>query len=510
MELLDDPNAAIDDLGKKLGDVGLATYVELLENLPSASKGNDGEGDMIDNTIGAVLDVISEEIPLGILPSMENAGGYITQIATQLFGDNRAGIVVEDKSKLEAITTVDGERLKERKPGDSAKDWDYEKVIMVKTEDGIKPISEVKNPEGLEQVTKYRTNPDKQLVIEDGTDRSGNPTLEDYKIRISQDDIEALGINHLFTNGMFNNHDTAVFNQQTQQQGADAILNYNQQHGVIGDLLESGQDAIASNGADMLYQTLTLGQTDNHIDGISTIGTGGARQTGEIIVQMSDTNIRNGDITVGAHSQGTLMTQVGMSQQQKDLETLVQSNQYAEFLVQYSGSPVNHYIAEALMTDIYGGEAALENRLDGTIEEGIINEVFRSQVAPEDFVGSGLGYQSAGINNSENLGENMGASTLSIGRLLGVGGGSTHSYYGCVIGCGEENFTPDIRNYANPDASADPKELPVEHYYETNFIVKDENGHDKVDVNLDLLPIAQRKSDTDSKKTIILDVKGGE
>ncbi|MDM5262645.1 hypothetical protein PF327_00320 [Sulfurovum sp. XTW-4] len=130
-------------------------------------------------------------------------------------------------------------------------------------------------------------------------------------------------------------------------------------------------------------------------------------------------------------------------------------------------------------------------------------------VLKSDFVGSVLGYQSAGINNSENLGENMKESTLSAGRLFGVGGSSTHSYYGCVIGCGEENFTPDIRNYANPNESVEPREFPVEHYYETNFRIKDENGNDKVDVKLDLLPNVQRKSDIESKQQTVLDITGG-
>jgi len=74
-------------------------------------------------------------------------------------------------------------------------------------------------------------------LIEDGKNRSGNPALEAYKIRISADDIKKSGINHLFTNGMLNDHDTAVYNQQTQQGFADGILNYNQQHGIVGDLL---------------------------------------------------------------------------------------------------------------------------------------------------------------------------------------------------------------------------------------------------------------------------------
>ncbi|HEY9129155.1 MAG TPA: hypothetical protein VIN02_04905, partial [Sulfurovum sp.] len=516
LELLDDPSAAVSDLGDKLKDVGHTAYVEILENLPSASRGSkDKNGNpirengeekniienFIDDTIGAGLDYVGNA---GVLPSAGNAGGYVSQIATQLFGDNRAGIVVEDKNKLESLTTIDGKQLKERQPGDTASEWDYEQIVMVKTEDGIKPITEVENSEGLEQVTRYRTNPHKQLVIEDGTDRSGNPALEAYKIRISQEDIESSEIKHLFTNGMFNDHDTAVYNQQTQQNGADAILNYNQMHGVVGDMIENVQDHLSINGADILTEVVTLGEAEGSVDGIGYLGTGGSRQTGELINQM--TTIRKGDLTIGAHSQGTMMTQNGLDQHKDDLAKTVQSNSDVSFLLQYSGAPVNHEITEHTMTDIYGGKELLSDRTDG---KGM-NNVFRSQVAPEDFVGSVLGYQSAGINNSENLGENMKESTLSVGRLFGVGGSSTHSYYGCVIGCGNENITPTMDYYVNPDSNSEHRELPIQNYYETNFIIQDENGNNKVDVNLDLYPDSIPGNDGNKKVEFILDTTGGQ
>ncbi|HEY9129072.1 MAG TPA: hypothetical protein VIN02_04480, partial [Sulfurovum sp.] len=74
----------------------------------------------------------------------------------------------------------------------------------------------------------------------------------------------------------------------------------------------------------------------------------------------------------------------------------------------------------------------------------------------------------------------------------------------------DENFTPKKDFYANPNASDGSNESPVEHYYETNFIVKDENGHDKVDVNIRLFPGSQEKNNAQNKKPTILDVKGGE
>ena len=225
------------------------------------------------------------------------------------------------------------------------------------------------------------------------------------------------------------------------------------------------------------------------------------------------TTIREGDLTIGAHSQGTMMTQNGLDQRQKNISNLVQDHTDANFLVQYSGAPVNHEIAEEKITEIYAGEQALMERKN--VDE--VSDVFRSQVAPEDFVGSVLGYQSAGINNSENLGVNMRESTLSVGRLFGFGGSSTHSYYGCIIGCGEENFTPTKDYYANPDSNAEHKELPLPHYYETNFIkkdnkgnvIKDTNGNPVIDVNLNLYPQSMIILKEETIGQTILDTTGG-
>ena len=78
-----------------------------------------------------------------------------------------------------------------------------------------------------------------------------------------------------------------------------------------------------------------------------------------------------------------------------------------------------------------------------------------------------------------------------------------------MIGCGNENFTPDIGNYVNPDKTDGPKELPISNYYETNFIVKDVSGNERIDVNLDLYPSTIKSLSQESKK-IILDTKGGQ
>ncbi|MDD3597212.1 hemagglutinin repeat-containing protein [Sulfuricurvum sp.] len=452
------PTQTAKDWGQAIDDMGLSVHKEITENLPdSNSKGLAG-------VVGTVLDTAGGA---GVLPSQGNAGGYVTQIATQLFGDNRTGIIVESKETL-------------LKAGVS-KD-DIQEVILIKTEKGVKKAEDFKDTDTvLDTVTVYRTDPNKTVIIGDLTDKTGDPSLENYKIRLSAEDVKNSGITHLFTNGMFNSIDTAAYNQQTQQGRADGILNYNQQHGIVGDLLESAQDALAVN------------------TGLSALGTGGARQTGEVIDQMA--TITQGNLTVGAHSQGTLMSQVGMEKNKEHLQELVQGNKDSKFLVGYAGSPVNHQIAEELVSDIYGGKDAIKTH----IKDGTIGDVFRSNVSPQDAVGSFLGWQSAGINNSENLGNNVWESFLATPRLFGIGGDSSHSYYPCVIGCGNENYTPDIKNYYTPDAKDGVKEHPRSEYYQDNFT----NEKGQRTINMDLLPQSDKSDSTQPNTQTILDtIKG--
>ena len=267
---------------------------------------------------------------------------------------------------------------------------------------------------------------------------------------------------------MFNSHETAVWNQQTQQGFADGILNYNQQHGIVGDLLEDIQDHVTSNL------------------GLNQLGTGGSRQTGELISQM--TTITNGNLVVGAHSQGTMMTQNGLGQHKQSIAEELKNNSDAKFLIQYSGAPVNHNVAENLVKELYGGEEGIKKHIGK--KDASIDDVFRSNVTPQDAVGTILGFQSAGINNSENLGRNILESIPSIPRLFGFGDPSPHSYYPCVIGCGNENFTPDIKKYYTPnklDEKGKPQS-PMRDYYKENFEVTRPNGQKVMTIDLDLLP----------------------
>lgn len=458
-----DPAKTAAEWKQSAKDMGLSVHKEITENLP----GSNAKG--LAGAVGVALETAEEYVPFGLLPTQANSGGYITQIATQLFGDNRTGIIVENKETL-------------LKAGVSEND--IQKVALVKTKEGIKKAEDLKETDTfLDTLTVYRTDPNKTVIIGDPNDKTGDPALEKYKIRLSAENVKNSGINHLFTNGMFNPINTAAYNQQTQQGNADGILNYNQQHGIIGDLLESAQDALAVN------------------TGLSVLGTGSARQTGEVIDQMA--TITQGDLTVGAHSQGTLMTQVGMEKNKEHLRELVQGNKESKFLVGYAGSPVNYQISEELVSEIYGGEKAINDRFDN--EKGISN-VFRSQVNPEDAVGSFLGWQSAGINNSENLGNNVWESFLATPRLFGIGGDSSHSYYPCVIGCGNENYTPDIKNYYTPGATDGAKEHPRTEYYKDNFT----NEKGQMTINMDLLSQTNKPEFIQQSTQTILDTTKGQ
>ena len=445
------PTQTAEKWGQLAKDMGLSVHKEITENLP----GSNDTG--LAGVVGKALDTAEEYIPFGFLPTQANGGGYITQIATQLFGDNRTGIIVENKETL-------------LKAGVS-KD-DIQEVILIKTEKGVKKAEDFKDTDTvLDTVTLYRTDPNKTIIIGNPNEKTGDPSLEDYKIRLSAEDVKNSGIDHLFTNGMFNSIDTAAYNQQTQQGKADGILNYNQQHGIVGDLLESAQDALAVNF------------------GLSALGTGGARQTGEVIDQMA--TITNGNLTVGAHSQGTLMSQVGMEQNKEHLQELVQGNKDSKFLVGYAGSPVNHNFAEALVSEIYGGKDAIKTH----IKDGTISDVFRSQVNPQDSVGSFLGWQSAGVNNSEQLGANVWSGLVSLPMLFGIGGDSSHSYYPCVIGCGNNNITPKFNYYTDPKGTNGQSLLT--NYYTTQLPHVDQS----------LLPPSQQTTKMGSNP-VVIDVKG--
>ncbi len=184
--------------------------------------------------------------------------------------------------------------------------------------------------------------------------------------------------------------------------------------------------------------------------GIGNLGTGSARQTGEIINQIVQLNV--GTAVASAHSQGTLMTQNGLDIYQAELADSVQNNSDAKFLVQYSGSPVGGEKGGDLVKDIYGNRA--------NDKDFDINNVYRSHTNPGDPISVFLGGNPAGVNNQESYMENFtyaimrGVPTIANGTGKKDKDGnyvkdpSPHSGYPCVIGCGDNMYTPDIRNYS--------------------------------------------------------------
>lgn len=388
-------------------DMGLSVHKEITENLP----GSNDTG--LAGVVGKALDTVAFA---GVLPSQGNGGGYITQIATQLTGDNRNMIILKDKQQL---------------------------LVMGIPETDIQEVIQTNKITG-EEIHVYTTNPSKAVRIDEQPIDSD--PLGDYKIHVSSEAIKAANLDHLFINGMFNPVDVAIYNQQTQQGGANSVLNYNQTHGLVGDLIEDVQDHLTSNS------------------GLSVLGTGGSRQTGEVIDQMA--KVTNGNLTVGSHSQGTMMTQNGMNLYKDDLQEIMKNNPNSQLLVGYAGSPVNYNVAADLVTEIYGGESNIKNRMD--FKKGI-SDVFRSQVNPQDLVGSLLGWQSAGVNQNDNVLLNVGESLLRLPSLFipSEKNPSPHSYYPCIIGCGDNSVTPKMNTYPAPKDINNQGQTPLEEYYKT-------------------------------------------
>lgn len=382
-----------------------------MENLPNSNS----EG--LAGAVGAVLDNTGK---LGVIPSQANNGGYVTQIATQLFGDNRNILQTTDENKFIALGL------------DKAKN-DYSKQTI--------------NGE-----TVYVTNPDKAVRLTLNGQKDGH--LDNMKLYIDATKATELGLDKLFTNGIMNGVGEALANQREQQGNPSiALLNYNQTHGIVGDLIEVGQEKLAV--------------TTN----ITQLATGGARQTGEIKTQL--TELTNGNLNTAAHSAGTAQDYLGTKLNQEEISKIVQNNPNAKFTTQYSGSPVSSNAAKALFSEIYGGDKVIQARLQK--QDATIDDVFKSSVNPGDLVAI-LGGNTAGINNKNdfwvNTGEAIihGAWTLFSGKdgkgiLFDGNDPSPHSGYKCVIGCGEGGVTPkDVKKYFDPVSNS---EIYLDSFYRT-------------------------------------------
>ena len=90
------PNQTVAKWTQDWKDMGLNVRNEIISNLPDSNSGG------FAGVVGTLLDKTGS-VTLGLIPTVENQGGYITQIATQLSGDNRNVIGTFDETKLIAL-----------------------------------------------------------------------------------------------------------------------------------------------------------------------------------------------------------------------------------------------------------------------------------------------------------------------------------------------------------------------------------------------------------------------
>jgi filamentous hemagglutinin len=241
-------------------------------------------------------------------------------------------------------------------------------------------------------------------------------------------------------------------------------VNYNTSHGTLADLLIE---------TTMEKTTIAL----DAIPGVQALGyviDGSARQTGDNINQLA--KINKGNIKIAAHSQGTGQTYLGLQQHKEELAQLLKENTNAVLTLQNSGSPVSSKAVEDLVVNgLYGGKNGIEIRF-GEGKDDAIN-VFRSQVNPGDPVAM-LGGNFGGINNNISIFTKefwqqtkydlqRGVPTIMKGGLSSnkenPSKTSPHSGYPCVIGCGDNGYTPsDIFKYYDPNTQ---ENIPLQDYY---------------------------------------------
>lgn len=71
---------------------------------------------------------------------------------------------------------------------------------------------------------------------------------------------------------------------------------------------------------------------------------------------------------------------------------------------------------------------------------------------------------------------------------------------------GNENYTPDIKNYYTPDAKDGVKEHSRVEYYQGNFTNKD----GKMTINMDLLPQTNKSDSIQQSTQTVLDTTKGQ
>lgn len=403
------PNQTVAKWTQDFKDMGLNVRNEILTNLPDSNSGG------FAGAVGTLLDKTGS-VALGLIPTVENQGGYITQIATQLSGDNRNVLATFNEEKFITLGLI--------------KDVDYFVGIL----------------DGKEV---YVTDTNKTIkLVDDVNVKEGS--LDEMKIYVDQDLATLLGVNNMFTNGIMNTSLEALVNKIEQQGNPNiGLLNYNPSHGLFGDAIQMTQEKIA----------ITTNQ--------DWLATGSAKQTGDIKTQLTELN--NGNLNTAAHSQGTMQDYLGTKLNEDVISQIVQGNPNAKYTTQYDGSPVSSSAAGEMFTNINGGIDYINKKYNNKL--GVEN-IFKSSVNPADPVAI-LGGNTAGINNKEDFWSNLGYAiyrgTYSlfsgkdgnglISLLNDPTTNSPHSGYVCTIGCGNDGTTPSKDFYYDITSKDNQKTL---------------------------------------------------
>lgn len=213
---------------------------KIAQNVPKPTGGTAAE-----NAVGKFLNNLSDWT-LGVLPSHASNGGVIAQIPVLLgANDIKAGAIQIRDANDQYVLDHPDEFMK-------ATDLDYFDTL------------EAPGKAKLEG---------KVVSIEFVKITSENATYQNH------------------TNGILNNLPQALVNGMEQTGSSTVTEFYNPSHGILGDLLESGEDKFAGN---------------------SYIHSGTAAQTGNFVFSVIQARGNSGTNIV-AHSQGTLLINAGLS-----------------------------------------------------------------------------------------------------------------------------------------------------------------------------------------------------
>ena len=317
---------------------------------------------------------------------------------------------------------------------------------------------------------KYTTNPyNTALVLKYDEAIKKEQSISAFnhaKIYLTQE--QASSITHISTNGILSDlHSTRIGAKEQTADASVVFINYNPSHGLVGDMIESTQDKLASHLVP--YNSYA-----------SYLGTGGSKQSANSLLNLAEA--KDGELVLVAHSQGTLQSFIAMHHIKPNLQNILKDKEDTTFKVGFYGSPVNGENSLDLVKDLYTGSNVDKEKLN------VLNNYFRSSVNPGDPVAI-LGGNTAGINSKEGFWTNLlysikrGVPTLLNGGLEDNKNSpdktSPHAGGVCVIGCGDERITPEFGDYMKEDKSIESLNI----FYEKRYLNKDLANFNKEKLN---------------------------